>query len=124
MTRAWILVYEHRPATSGSRINRLHHRLFGYKDRSNHGRYEYERPGLLSGRPFLYLRRGALVLPLDVGEAARQLVVAEKARAWLRQVELEPEDERRLGRAAAGSRPVNARPGRAKKGSKGRRKLT
>jgi len=96
MARAWILVYAHRPGTSPARMNRLHNRLFGFKGRSNYGRYKYEQRGVLTGRSFLHLRRGVLVVPLDLGEAVRLLVEAEKARAWLRRVELEPEDERRL----------------------------
>lgn len=100
MPRAWILVYEHPPGTGTARMNRLHHLLFGYRDRSNHGRYEYERKGLLSGKPFLRLRRGVVAIPLEVGEAARLLVEAEKARVWLRRVELDPEDEEQMARMA------------------------
>lgn len=79
-------------------MDRLHHRLFGYTDWSNHGRYAYERKGLLSELSFLHLRRGVLVVPLKMGEAARLLVEAETACVWMRRVELTAEDERKLVR--------------------------
>lgn len=102
-------------------MNRLHHRLFGYIDQSNRGQYEYDRQGLLSGRGFLHLRRGVLVLPLDVGESARMLVVEEGARAWLRRVELEPADEAQMVGAASSSRASRGSRGGVRRGSRNRR---
>lgn len=122
MRRAWIMVYAHPPGASPSRMNRLHNRLFGYKGRSKYGRYAYESKGLLSGRAFLHLRRGVLALPLDVGEAARLLVEAEKARVWLRLVELTAEDEARMARAMRDQAVVMVLSAGSKKGSKRRRK--
>lgn len=77
-------------------MSRLRHRLFGYRDQSNYNRYEYERKGLLSGAALLHLRRGVVVVPLHLGKAAHSLVTEEKARAWLRKVELEPGDWKKM----------------------------
>lgn len=120
--RAWILVYVHRPGTSRSQMNRLHTQLFGFKGRSKYGKYKYEHKGLLTGRAYLNLRRGVLVLPLDMGEAARLLVEAEKATAWLRRVELSPEDETRLSGGDGGPRSVRRATSRSGKGSRKLRK--
>lgn len=45
-------------------------------------------------------------MPLDMGEAARMLVEEEKARAWLRRVKLEPEDEKKMNRAVRDQKPA------------------
>jgi hypothetical protein len=119
--RAWILVYEHPSGTSVARMNRLRNRLFGYTDRSNRGRYEYQRPGLLTGRPFLRLKRGVVALPLDLGEAARLLVVEEEAWAWLRKVELLPDDGREMGRSVGARAPIRKQGRKARKTSRKRR---
>ncbi len=95
-------------------MSRLRRRLFGYRDQSNYSRYEYERKGLLSGAEILHLRRG-VVVPLSLGKVASLLVMEEKARAWLRKVELEPEDLAKMGQAVRGQ-------GRKKKPRKPQRK--
>lgn len=103
-------------------MNRLRNRLFGYTDRSNHGQYEYERRGLLTGHAILHLRRGVVAVPLDVGEAARLLVLEEKARVWLRRVELEPEDVARMERAAQKQGPAERPRSGVKRTARKRRK--
>ena len=86
------MVYGHPPKTPPAAMNRLRHELFGYTDQSNQGRYEYDRKGLLSGQPFLQLRKGVIVVPLDLGPRVEMLLGRHGAWTWIRRVKLEPED--------------------------------
>lgn len=92
VAEAWIVVYGHPPKTPPSTMNRLRHELFGYTDQSNRGRYEYDRAGVLSGKPYLQLRKGVIVVPIDLGPRVEMLLGQHGAWTWIRRVKLEPED--------------------------------
>ena len=44
-------------------ITAFHRRLYGYTDYSNHGKYQYERKGLLSEIPHLNPSRSVIIIP-------------------------------------------------------------
>jgi hypothetical protein len=44
------------------KIVELHRKLYGYKDYSQHGKYEYKRPGLLNRIPHLNPNRSVIVV--------------------------------------------------------------
>lgn len=92
MADAWIVVYGHPPGTLPAKMNKLRRELFGYTDQSNRGRYEYDRAGILTGRPCLQLRSGVVVVPLDLGPSVELALARHGAWAWVRRVRLEPED--------------------------------
>jgi hypothetical protein len=53
-------VYEFEGRTA-SQVGKINRELFGYKDKSNHGRYSYLRKGLLSHIPIKRLARGVVL---------------------------------------------------------------
>ncbi len=66
-----------------SRIIRV---LFGFKDKSNHGKYSYERPGLLSKVPIVRKTKTALI----VKEKHEAEVVQSLKRAGVKFMRLTP----------------------------------
>ncbi|MFC1455074.1 hypothetical protein ACFLQI_03240 [Candidatus Undinarchaeota archaeon] len=48
---------------SQAEVTAFHRRLYGYTDYSNHGKYQYERKGLLSEIPHLNPSRSVVILP-------------------------------------------------------------
>lgn len=92
MADAWIVVYGHPPNTPTNRMNKLRQELYGYTDRSNQGQYQYERPGLLTGKPYILLKKGVLVVPYHLGPEIQLLLARHDVWTWIRRVQLEPED--------------------------------
>lgn len=95
MAEALVVIYGHPPDTSPAKMNRLRNALFGYTDRSNKGKYVYERKGVLTGRPFLALKH-TLIIPVELGPEVESLILQEGAWVWMRRVRLTREDEERL----------------------------
>ena len=55
-----MFVYEFEGRTA-SEVGKMNRQLFGYKDRSNHGKYIYWRNGLLSKMALKRLARGVIL---------------------------------------------------------------
>ena len=55
-----MFVYEFEGRTA-SQVGKINRQLFGYKDRSNHGKYIYWRNGLLSKMALKRLARGVIL---------------------------------------------------------------
>ena len=55
-----MFVYEFEGRTA-SEVGKVNRQLFGYKDKSNHGRYVYWRNGLLSKMALKRLARGVIL---------------------------------------------------------------
>ena len=61
MTKTMIL-YDLNDKTQ-SQKNKIIRTLFGYQDKSCHGKYQYQRQGLLSNIPFNRKTKTALIIP-------------------------------------------------------------
>ncbi|HVL87270.1 MAG TPA: hypothetical protein VM681_04565 [Candidatus Thermoplasmatota archaeon] len=96
MALGWVLVYGHEAEATAAARRRFERKLFGYVDRSHRGKYAYERPGFLTGKPHRRLRRGALLLPLDLGEKVAAFVREHEGWVWSRKVELSPTEAKQL----------------------------
>ncbi|MFC1454754.1 hypothetical protein ACFLQI_01555 [Candidatus Undinarchaeota archaeon] len=53
---------------SQAEITAFHRRLYGYTDYSNHGKYQYERKGLLSEIPHLNPSQSVIIIPKNASE--------------------------------------------------------
>ena len=60
MLQKVMFVYEFKGRTA-SEVGKINRQLFGYKDRSNHGKYVYWRNGLLSKIALKRLARGVIL---------------------------------------------------------------
>jgi hypothetical protein len=60
-------------------------RIYGYKDASNHGRYKYERNGILSKIPKLILGKGAFIIK---NKDKKVLYDIEKLGVYLKKYEI------------------------------------
>ena len=73
MLKKVMFVYEFKGRTA-SEVGKINRQLFGYKDRSNHGRYVYWRNGLLSRMALKRLARGVILTDkVNDGEVIRAL---------------------------------------------------
>ena len=81
-----MFVYEFEGRTA-SEVGRINRQLFGYKDRSNHGRYIYWRNGLLSRMALKRLARGVIltdsVNDSEVLEALKKVGAKKISRYYL-----------------------------------------
>lgn len=93
-----IICYDLVSAGLSSRAKtKLDRELHGWTDRSNNGRYTYERDGLLQRMP--HLRPVRSVLVVASGHAGEVIGLLERhgARVFAKEVVLSPEDVERLG---------------------------
>ena len=73
MLQKVMFVYEFERRTA-SQVGKINRELFGYKDRSNHGKYIYWREGHLSKMALKRLARGVILTDLmNDGEVLRAL---------------------------------------------------
>lgn len=64
-----IITYTLNTKNGNSDIVRFHRKLYGYTDYSQHGKYQYKRPGLLDNIPHLNPSRSVLIVKkLDAGK--------------------------------------------------------
>ena len=62
MTKGIIITFNISPKEVPRKgIVNLHRKLYGYKDHSQHGKYEYHRPGLLDEIPHLNPNRSVII---------------------------------------------------------------
>ena len=98
MMLATIICYDLVSAgLSGRAKSRLDRELHGWTDRSNNGRYTYERDGLFQRVP--HLRPVRSVLVVASGHAGEVIGLLERygVQVFAREVVLAPEDIERLG---------------------------
>ena len=64
MKTATLITYDLKSSElSRAQINEFQRRLYGYTDHSNHGRYTYQRKGLLSDIPHLNPSQSVIIVP-------------------------------------------------------------
>ncbi|KXA99099.1 hypothetical protein AKJ40_03950 [candidate division MSBL1 archaeon SCGC-AAA259M10] len=84
-----IIVYR-QPSSSKSR--QLSRALNGYIDKSNHGKYTYERDGLLDKIPHRKLIKGVFIIKNKHLKKFEDLLKKYQAEYHIRKIELKPED--------------------------------
>ncbi len=81
-----MFVYEFEGRTA-SEVGKINRQLFGYKDRSNHGKYIYWRSGLLSSIVLKRLARGVILTDsindAEVGNALKKVGAKKISRYYL-----------------------------------------
>lgn len=86
MLQKVMFVYEFEGRTA-SEVGKINRQLFGYKDRSNHGKYVYWRNGLLSKMALKRLARGVIltdsVNDRDVMDALKEVGAKSITRYYL-----------------------------------------
>jgi len=88
-----IVIYR-QPSSSKSR--QLSRALNGYVDRSNHGKYTYERDGLLDKIPHRKLIKGVFIIKNKHLEKFEDLLDMYQAEYHIRDIKLKPEDAKIL----------------------------
>ncbi len=58
---------------------RFNHELYGYTDRSNHGKYMYERKGILTGVKYDKPLDSTLIMPTEVAKQVSKYLKKHKA---------------------------------------------
>jgi hypothetical protein len=89
MRRKVMFVYEFEGRTANE-VGKINRELFGYKDRSNHGKYIYWREGLLSKMALKRIARGVILTDeVNDGKVLRALkkVMAKKISRYYLRVE-------------------------------------
>ncbi|MDP7080291.1 MAG: hypothetical protein QF415_10395 [Candidatus Undinarchaeales archaeon] len=95
---ATIICYDLASAGLSDRARtRLDRELYGWTDRSNNGRYTYERDGLLHRVSHLRPVRSVLVVASDRAGTVIGLLERYGAQVFAREVVLASEDEGKLG---------------------------
>lgn len=85
-----IIVYRQ---TSSSKSRQLSRALNGYIDKSNHGKYTYERDGLLDKISYRKLIKGAFILKEKNLQKFVDLLEKYEAKYYVRNINLTDEDE-------------------------------
>jgi hypothetical protein len=90
-----LLAFRLKPRLRPRDKTRLFQRLYGYVDRSQFGRYRYERGGLLSAIPHVRLIRAAFILREEDLQALKEFL-GPLAEVHTRRVVLTQQDQRHL----------------------------
>jgi len=94
-TSGWLLTFRLRPELERSQRTRFFQQLYGYKDRSQYGKYFYQREGVLSYSPYIRLGRAVIM----IGERDKKRVLSflrRGARVEIRRVILTQKDRDKL----------------------------
>lgn len=67
-------------------INRFCREFYGYKDKSNKGKYTYERKGILSEYPHIKIRRGLIVVRMEDTEKITDILEKHNADIFMREI--------------------------------------
>ncbi len=77
-------------------MNKFCREFYGYKMKSNYGRYTYEKKGFLDNHPFIKLQRGVLVVRKEDAEPILSFLESYNAEIFARDIILQAEDEEQL----------------------------
>jgi len=91
-----IIIYKMKQHLSAGSKARLFQKFLGYEDKSNFGKYTYQREGLLSKIPHISPARGVIIVrSKDMTKIFEFL--KDKAEIFSRQILLTKKDKRKLG---------------------------
>ncbi len=85
------------PKLKAAQRARLFRQLYGWKDKSQFGKYEYDREGLLTGIPYVKLMRGVFIMRKQDKKKITDFL-RDKAEVVTRQVVLSAADRKKLFR--------------------------
>ena len=79
-----------------SKINNFCRKFYGYKDKSNKGRYTYERKGLITKYPHIKIQRGLIIIRIEDAEEITRILEKFGAEVFMREIILLHEDTEKL----------------------------
>lgn len=79
-----------------AKINRFCREFYGYTDKSNKGKYSYERPGFISKYPHIKIHRGLIIVYLEDAEEIISFLKKYDAEVFMREVILLHSDIQKL----------------------------
>jgi hypothetical protein len=91
-----IIIFRLDKKMSGAERARFFRRLYGYVDRSNYGRYTYERRGLMSEIPHLSPARSVIIVRDEDAGKLVSFLRSHNAEVLARDIKLEDEDIEKL----------------------------
>ncbi|MCK5594022.1 MAG: hypothetical protein KAI18_02150 [Candidatus Aenigmarchaeota archaeon] len=77
-------------------VNRFCREFYGYKDKSNKGKYVYERKGFLSEYPHIKVQRGLIIINMDDAGDVIDLLEKYNAEIFMREIILLHADKEKL----------------------------
>lgn len=85
-------------AKSNQRVaNVFTQKLYGQDTRTHHGKYAYHKRGLLEELPHIRLIRGVIIVRRQDASRVEAFLKEYKAEYYIRTIELEPSDQKKLG---------------------------
>ena len=96
--RGKIIVFRLLKRVGHVKVNQFCRRFYGYTDRSNLGRYNYERPGFIDGIPHVKVIRGVVLVKTEDAKKVTDFLNEFNAEVHMWTVELRPEDEKILAK--------------------------
>lgn len=99
-----LIAFKIAHSNTHSAINRFCREFYGYSDKSNKGRYSYERHGFISRFPHINLLRGLIIVRLEDAEEIMGFLKKYNADVFMREIILLHSDVQRLKEKA----PENA----------------
>ncbi|MBW6451375.1 MAG: hypothetical protein K0B02_01475 [DPANN group archaeon] len=79
-----------------AKINRFCREFYGYKDKSNKGKYTYTREGFLTKYPHIKVQRGLIITRMEDAESIIQILSKYDADIFMREVILLHSDIQKL----------------------------
>lgn len=83
-----LIAFKIAQSNSRSEINRFCREFYGYSDRSNKGKYLYERKGFLSKYSHIALLRGLIIVRLEDVEEIMAFLKTYRAEIFMREIVL------------------------------------
>ena len=81
------------------KINNFCRKIYGYTDKSNKGKYTYERKGLITRYPYIKIQRGLIIVRIDDAEEIINLLEKHGAEVFMREIILLHKDTEMLKNA-------------------------
>ena len=79
-----------------TKVNRFCRDFYGYKDKSNKGKYTYERAGFLTNYPHIKIQRGLIIVRMEDAEEITKLLTEYDAEIFMREIILLHTDQQLL----------------------------
>jgi len=94
--RGTIILYRIRTKTTKSNTEKFCREFYGYMDKSNYGKYQYRRKGLLDRIPHVKLIRGAIIIKKENCDEITQFLKKFNAEVHVRTIILVKKDKKQL----------------------------
>ena len=91
-----LIAFKVAQSNNHSEINRFCREFYGYNDKSNKGKYSYERPGFISKFRHINLLRGLIIVRLEDAEEIMSFLKRYNAHVFMREIILLHADIQKL----------------------------